>query len=43
MAKKKGPGAPECSAESHAHCPAGATCERGELRHMGHGVCTFHA
>jgi len=31
-----------CSNESHQHCPNGATCERGELRNMARGVCTYH-
>jgi poly(3-hydroxybutyrate) depolymerase len=31
----------ECSAESHEHCPAGARCERGELRKRDQGVCTY--
>lgn len=31
----------ECSAESHAHCPVGAKCVRGELRKRDQGVCTY--
>jgi len=31
----------ECGSESHAHCPRGARCERGELRKMDQGVCTY--
>lgn len=31
----------ECGAASHAHCPVGAQCERGELRKRDQGVCTF--
>lgn len=31
----------ECPPESHAHCPAGATCQLGELRHRGQGVCSY--
>jgi poly(3-hydroxybutyrate) depolymerase len=31
----------ECGAESDAHCPQGARCERGELRNRAHGVCTY--
>lgn len=30
-----------CGAAADAHCPHGATCQRGELRHRGQGVCTF--
>ena len=29
-------------ADGHAHCPRGARCERGELRYMARGVCTWH-
>jgi len=32
----------DCGEHSHAHCPKGATCQRGELRHRAHGVCTYH-
>jgi hypothetical protein len=31
----------ECGAESHAHCPLGARCERGELRKRDQGVCSY--
>jgi len=31
-----------CGAAADAHCPRGARCERGELRNMAHGVCTYH-
>lgn len=31
----------QCNDDSHAHCPDGARCERGELRHMSKGVCTY--
>merc|ERR1711862_348244 len=31
----------QCTGDSHAHCPDGARCERGELRHMSKGVCTY--
>lgn len=37
-----GDGKDKCGAASDAHCPRGAVCERGELRHMAHGVCTYH-
>merc|ERR1719476_789190 len=37
-----GDGTAKCGAESDSHCPRGAICERGELRHMAHGVCTYH-
>lgn len=30
-----------CPPEAHAHCPKGATCQLGELRHRGQGVCSF--
>jgi len=30
-----------CGAEAHAHCPSGATCQRGELRNRGQGICTY--
>jgi hypothetical protein len=32
----------ECGHFSHAHCPHGARCERGDLRNRAHGVCTYH-
>lgn len=32
-----------CGAAADSHCPVGATCQRGELRNMGQGVCTFGA
>jgi hypothetical protein len=35
-------GAPDCGAESHAQCPRGSRCERGEFRNRAHGVCSFH-
>jgi len=31
----------ECGIHSHDHCPAGARCERGELRKRDQGVCTY--
>merc|ERR1712232_93433 len=31
----------DCGAAAHAHCPGGARCERGDLRHRAHGVCTY--
>jgi hypothetical protein len=31
----------ECNFRSHAHCPKGARCERGELRKRDQGVCTY--
>lgn len=31
----------ECAPESHVHCPTAATCQLGELRHRGQGVCSF--
>jgi len=31
-----------CSADSHRQCPRGARCERGDLRHLASGVCTYH-
>lgn len=30
-----------CGPQAHAHCPTGSVCERGELRNMGQGVCTY--
>jgi len=30
-----------CTEESHSHCPSGATCQLGELRHRGQGVCSY--
>lgn len=30
-----------CGKSADAHCPQGATCQRGELRNMGQGVCTY--
>ena len=32
----------DCGARSHAHCPQGATCQRGELRQRAQGVCAYH-
>lgn len=32
----------QCSSDSNAHCPAGATCKLGDLRHRGQGVCSFN-
>ena len=31
----------ECGEQAHDHCPHGARCERGELRHVASGVCTY--
>jgi len=31
----------QCSQESHAHCPSGATCQLGDLRHRGQGICSY--
>jgi len=31
----------ECGHDSHAHCPSGARCVRGELRKRDQGVCTY--
>lgn len=33
--------APHCGIEGDLTCPRGASCRRGELRHLAHGVCTF--
>jgi len=33
----------DCGTHAHAQCPSGATCQRGEIRNMKMGVCTFHA
>lgn len=30
-----------CGEKAHAHCPGTSTCQRGELRHRGQGVCTY--
>jgi len=30
-----------CGADADVHCPKGARCERGELRNLAQGVCTF--
>lgn len=30
-----------CGPAANSHCPVGATCQRGELRNMGQGVCTY--
>jgi hypothetical protein len=30
-----------CGPAADAHCPVGATCQRGELRNMGQGICTY--
>lgn len=30
-----------CTDDSHSHCPTGASCVLGELRHRGQGVCSF--
>lgn len=30
-----------CGQEAHTHCPGASTCQRGELRHRGQGVCTY--
>jgi hypothetical protein len=30
-----------CGAAADAHCPTGSACQRGELRNMGQGVCTY--
>jgi len=30
-----------CGAHADTHCPKGARCERGELRNMAQGVCTY--
>ena len=32
---------PYTSPLKDAHCPRGATCQKGELRHMPHGVCAY--
>jgi poly(3-hydroxybutyrate) depolymerase len=32
-----------CSPDSHWHCPGSATCQLGELRHRGQGVCVYPA
>ena len=34
-------GSDGCGARSHEHCPRGARCQRGELRNVAHGVCTY--
>jgi polyhydroxybutyrate depolymerase len=31
----------QCNDASHKQCPDGAFCERGELRHMANGICTY--
>eukprot|EP00401_Gymnodinium_catenatum_P006284 CAMPEP_0117468618 /NCGR_PEP_ID=MMETSP0784-20121206/6270_1 /TAXON_ID=39447 /ORGANISM="" /LENGTH=539 /DNA_ID=CAMNT_0005262635 /DNA_START=137 /DNA_END=1756 /DNA_ORIENTATION=+ len=31
----------QCSPDSNVHCPSGATCQLGELRHRGQGVCSY--
>lgn len=30
-----------CGEEANTHCPGSSTCQRGELRHRGRGVCTY--
>lgn len=30
-----------CGEDANAHCPSGATCQRGELRNRGQGICTY--
>jgi hypothetical protein len=32
---------PYTSPKKDSHCPVGATCQHGELRHVAHGVCAF--
>merc|ERR1711924_511121 len=32
----------DCGLRAHMQCPKGARCERGQLKNMAQGVCTFH-
>jgi len=32
----------DCGKAAHASCPGKSKCERGELRNMAQGVCTYH-
>eukprot|EP00746_Dinoflagellata_sp_MGD_P129040 gnl/MRDRNA2_/MRDRNA2_63299_c0_seq2.p1 gnl/MRDRNA2_/MRDRNA2_63299_c0~~gnl/MRDRNA2_/MRDRNA2_63299_c0_seq2.p1 ORF type:complete len:538 (+),score=70.55 gnl/MRDRNA2_/MRDRNA2_63299_c0_seq2:153-1616(+) len=36
-----GVGNAECGPEGDAHCPLGAKCQRGDLRHRAQGVCVY--
>lgn len=31
----------DCGHKAHRHCPGRSTCQRGELRNMAQGVCTY--
>merc|ERR1719265_2037831 len=36
-----GTGNAECGPDGDAHCPSGARCQRGDLRHRSQGVCVY--